>query len=78
MQVYAIMQQARNRIFISRMVQHPNILCVLGSVLTNVQGSNLHNLLFCHSTKVIGESKSKIGESKSKIGLNYEHKRKEK
>ena len=61
MQVYAIMQQARNRIFISRMVQHPNILCVLGSVLTKqklvifsnyVQGSNLHNLLLCHSTKV--------------------------
>ena len=47
--------------FLCRMVQHPNILCMLGSVVTDtkiaiistlVRGSNLHKLIFCSSTKV--------------------------
>ena len=47
-----------------RAIQHPNILCVLGSVMmerkiaiiTNmVRGSNLHELIFNSSTKVFGK-----------------------
>ena len=47
--------------FLCRMVQHPNILCMLGSVVKDkkiaiisnlVRGFNLHELIFCSSTKV--------------------------